>query len=139
MKKIFIIFICLVFACCGGCKKNKDSSENIEYIYDKVKETNEEYTVFTKDGIATLSELLPGRYSIQEVTSESGYQIEEQAFFFEITDVDLEEANFIYSFDIYNKKVNVPNTGVDAFSSTIFGILLVAIGNIVLCKRKLGF
>ena len=44
MKKIFIIFICLVFACCGGCKKNKDSSENIEYIYDKVKETNEEYT-----------------------------------------------------------------------------------------------
>ena len=44
MKKIFIIFICLVFACCGGCKKNKDSSEDIEYIYDKVKETNEEYT-----------------------------------------------------------------------------------------------
>ena len=113
-------------------------SDGFQFLVTNL-ETNEEYTVFTKDGIATLSELLPGRYSIQEVTSESGYQIEEQAFFFEITDVDLEEANFIYSFDIYNKKVNVPNTGVDAFSSTIFGILLVAIGNIVLCKRKLGF
>ena len=113
-------------------------SDGFQFLVTNL-ETNEEYTVFTKDGIATLSELLPGRYSIQEVTSESGYQIEEQAFFFEITDVDLEEANFIYSFDIYNKKVNVPNTGIDTFSSTIFGILLVAIGNIVLCKRKLGF
>lgn len=113
-------------------------SDGFQFLVTNL-ETNEKYTVFTKDGIATLSELLPGRYSIQEVTSESGYQIEEQAFFFEITDVDLEEANFIYSFDIYNKKVNVPNTGIDAFSSTIFGILLVAIGNIVLCKRKLGF
>lgn len=101
--------------------------------------SNEEYTISTMDGIATLSDLLPGQYSIKEVSSNSNYQMEEEIFYFDITPEDLENANFTFSFDIYNKKVNIPNTSVDTFSSTIFGILLIVIGNIVLCKRKIGF
>ena len=118
--------------------KNVITSNNFQFLVTNL-ETNEEYHIFTEDGVATLTELLPGRYSIQEVKSEAGYQIEGQTFFFEITEEDLDTINFIYNVDIYNKKVPVPNTDSDASSGPFFGIFLVIIGSIGLCKQKLGF
>lgn len=43
MKKYFVILICIILVCCGGCRE-KNKNGNIEYISDQVKETDEEYT-----------------------------------------------------------------------------------------------
>ena len=43
MKKYFVILICIILVCCGGCRE-KNKKGNIEYISDQVKETDEEYT-----------------------------------------------------------------------------------------------
>lgn len=43
MKRCLIILICIMMACCGGCRQ-EDENGDIEYISDKVKDMDEEYT-----------------------------------------------------------------------------------------------
>lgn len=99
-------------------------------------ETQEKYTISTSNGIATLYNLLPGKYTIQELSSEIGYQPELEPISFTITEENLQQENYVVAVDIYNKKVKVPNTSVDSISSIIFGWSLLMCGIVVLCIRK---
>ena len=126
-----------------GCltiyKRDWDSKEIIESNDFQFQitniETQKKHTISTLNGVATLYNLLPGKYIIQEINSKAGYCIDTQPIMFEITEESIESSNTIIPIDIYNKKIKVPNT--EANSPSYFSIwATIFFGGLIICIKR---
>lgn len=73
------------------------------------------------NGQIIIDDLLYGEYYISEVEASSGYKILDDKVYFKLDSDNL-------SIDLYNERVEVPNTGIDVGILNIFVILMIIFG-----------
>src|SRR5699024_6959771 len=100
------------------------------------KELNYKVTLSTEGGVLRVDGLSPGIYTIIEVSAPKGYQLDKKAHTFEIVERHLGALETVEIAVVNIEAVVLPTTGVGSNYTVEIGLLLSALG-LILIKMKL--